>query len=303
MAKPKTNPNMLVGPEKKKLKEAGPKAVVAVEKDGINQRQSLTPNPTFNDRPAETIVRGKENTYIIMGRDRPRSETSGEGAKPVMNVGCIQIIAGLGGMTAAEVNQRGERVVMNPSPHLDSAKIYISQHATDIDSKEYFHLAKGNVGHLKGRSAIAIKADSVRLIGREGIKIVTSSDTRSGASGLNIGDNIQGVDIIAGNDDAGLQPMVKGDDLAHILDNLLELIKDTHNSAAFALELQTTQIAANVDPSGLAAAKLQFLLLQLPIQIMNLSCQQKNFAFHKMNYSSANPFAKYNFRSKYNHVN
>lgn len=303
MAEAKTTPEQPVGPQKKESRDGGPRSVAKNNETGVNHQKSLTPNPTFNDRPAETLIRGKENTYIIMGRDRPRSETSGEGAKPTTNVGCIQIIAGLGGMMAAEVNASGERIVMNPSPHLDAAKIYISQRATDIDSKEYFHLAKGKVGHISGRSAIAIKADSVRIIGREGIKIVTSSDTRSGASGLNIANNIQGIDLIAGNNDAGLQPMVKGDDLAKVLDNLLELIKDIHSSVSFALEVQTSQIGALTDPTGVSAAKLGFLLSQIPLEIANLSCQERNFAFHKMNYSSDNPFAKYNFRSKHNNVN
>lgn len=303
MSKGKTTPIQPVGPSTQEIRDAGPRAIAESGKTGCEHTPSLVPQPTYNDRPAENLIRGKENTFIIMGRDRPRSETSGEGAKPTTNVGCIQIIAGLGGMLAAEVNQLGERVTMNPNPHLDAAKIYITQRATDIDSKEYFHLAKGNVGHISGRSAIAIKADSVRIIGREGIKIVTSSDTRSGASGLNIANNIQGIDLIAGNNDAGLQPMVKGDDLAKVLDNLLELIKDIHSSVSFALEVQTSQIGALTDPTGASAAKLGFLLTQIPLEVSNLACQERNFAFHKMNYSSDNPFAKYNFRSKHNNVN
>ena len=303
MVKAKNIPDQRGGKKKKTLKEKGVKAIAAAGKTGVDQTESLTPNPTFNDRPAETILRGKENTFIIMGRDRPRSEASGEGAKPTTNVGCIQIVSGLGGMMAAEVDAAGERVAMNPNPHLDAAKIYISQRCHDIDSKEYFHLAKGKVGHLTNRSAIAIKADSVRVIGREGIKLVTSSDTRSGASGLNIAHNIQGIDLIAGNDDAGLQPMVKGDDLAKVLDNLLELIKDIHGSVSFALEVQTAAIGALADPTGIQQAKLSGMLSQMPLEISNLACQERNFAFHKMNYSSDNPFAKYNFRSKYNNVN
>jgi hypothetical protein len=303
MTEAKTNPDTRAGKKNEELKSQGAVAVANARKTGINNNQSLSPNPTLNDAPAETLIRGKENTFIIMGRDRPRSKTSGEGAKPTTHVGCIQIVAGLGGMMAAETDAAGERVVMNPNPHLDAAKIYITQRCTDIDSKEYFHLAKGRVGHLTGRSAIAIKADSVRVIGREGIKLVTSSDTRSGASGLNIAHNIQGIDLIAGNDDAGLQPMVKGDDLAKVLDNLLELIKDIHSSVSFALEIQTAQIGAFTDPTGASAAKLGLLLSQIPLEVSNLACQERNFAFHKMNYSSDNPFAKYNFRSKYNNVN
>ena len=131
----------------------------------------------------------------------------------------------------------------------------------------------------------------MRIIGREGIKLVTSSDTRNGASGLFIGDNIQGVDIIAGNDDSDLQPMVKGDDLAK------------SNGYSFQIEMNLATIGSLTDPTGASAAKLSSLLSRLPAEVSNLACQERNFAFHKMNYSEKNPFAKYNFRSKYNHVN
>jgi hypothetical protein len=120
---------------------------------------------------------------------------------------------------------------------------------------------------------------------------------------LFIGDNVQGVDIIAGNDDSDLQPMVKGDDLAKVLDSLLELIQDVHSSVSFQTEVQLATIGSFTDPTGASAAKLTSLMSRLPAEVSNLACQERNFAFHKMNYSDKNPFAKYNFRSKYNHVN
>ena len=205
-------------------------------------------------------------------------------------------------MMAREVDNRGEEVLSNKSTQLDAARIYISQRA-DIDSPEYFNLAEGKVGNLTNRSAIAIKADSVRIIGREGIKLVTSTDTYSGGAGQFIGDNIQGIDLIAGNNDSDLQPIVKGDDLAKILDDLLELVTHVQSSTSFTLELLTTLLAAFVDPTGAAAARLKTLFLRLPIEVVNLSIQEKNFVYHKLNYSNKNPLAKYNFRSKYNNVN
>ncbi len=297
------SPSGLVGSNKKQIAGGGPREVTERGMTGVNHQISLGPNPTINLLPAENYISGKENTIILMGRDRPGSETSGLGADPTTNVGCIQLIAGLSGIMAREVNEKNERVATNPSTELDSAKIYITQRAKDIDSKEYFNLARGNVGYLTNRSAIAIKADSGRIIGSEGIKIVKSTDTRSGASGQFIGDNIQGVDIIAGNDDSELQPMVKGDDLAKVLDSLLEIVQDIHSSVAFQLEFTLSSAAALTDPTGASAAKLGSLLTRMPMELSNLACQERNFAFHKMNYSEKNPFAKYNFRSKYNNVN
>ena len=263
----------------------------------------MEPIPRYNRASAEDVFSGtNSNTIIILGRDRPRSTADGKGASANSHVGCIDIIAGLSGILSREVDSEGRLVATNKSPELDSARIYISQRA-DIDSPEYFNLAQGNVGNLTNRSAIAIKADSVRIIGREGIKLVTSSDTRQGASSLFIGDNIQGVDIIAGNDDSDLQPMVKGDDLAKVLDNLLELIADVQNSTAFCVQFIASSIAATVDVSGTAADKLSSLISQAPQEVINLWLQDLNFIFHKLNYDAENPFAQNNFRSRYNHVN
>ncbi len=300
MAKADTRAKAFINAQKEARKSAGQ---ISPNNTGINHTLSNGPNPTFNIRESENVIQGKEGAIIILGRDRPGSETSGTGASADTNVSCIDIIAGLSGPLKREVDSKGDRVATNKSTELDSARIYITERAKDIDSKEYFNLARGNVGYLTNRSAIAVKADSVRIIGREGIKLVTSSDTRNGASGLFIGDNIQGVDIIAGNDDSDLQPMVKGDDLAKVLDSLLEIIQDIHSSVSFQIEMNLATIGSLTDPTGASAAKLSSLLSRLPAEVSNLACQERNFAFHKMNYSEKNPFAKYNFRSKYNHVN
>jgi hypothetical protein len=97
--------------------------------------------------------------------------------------------------------------------------------------------------------------------------------------------------------------MVKGDDLAETLDNLLELIADLHGTVAFTLELIATLAGSFIDPTGGSPAKLASMVSRLPIEVVNLSMQEMNFAFHELNYSDKNPFAKYNFRSKYNNVN
>jgi len=269
---------------------------------GFLQQEILEPVPHYNQAPSENVIRGKNNTIIIMGRDRPAGENSGKGKGAATHIGCIDIIAGMSGMLARETDSKGTKVLTNKNPSLDAARIYISQRA-DIDSPEYFNLAPGSVGNLSNRSAIAIKADSVRIIGREGIKLVTSGDNYSGAAGLFIGDNIQGVDIIAGNDDSDLQPMVKGDDLAQLLDNMLEIIVDVQSTAAYSLQIIAYTIASFVDPTGVAAKKLQSLLRSMPAEIVNLASQEINFVLHELNYSELNPFAQYNFRSKHNNVN
>ena len=159
MAKSDTVAKAFVNAGKEAKKAAGQ---VAPNSTGINQTPSLSANPTYNIKEAENVIQGKEGTIIIMGRDRPGSETSGTGATAATNVGCIDIIAGLSGPLKRETDSKGDRVATNKSTELDSARIYITERAKDIDSKEYFNLAKGNVGYLSNRSAIAVKADSVR---------------------------------------------------------------------------------------------------------------------------------------------
>jgi hypothetical protein len=132
---------------------------------------------------------------------------------------------------------------------------------------------------------------------------VTSTDTYNGSAGMFIGDNIQGVDIIAGNDDRDLQPMVKGDDLAKILDDTVKLIADAQSTAAFNMESICTIIFAMLTQNPYSFGTFSSIIGRLPLEISNLLTQEINFAFHKLNYSDKNPFAKYNFRSKYNNVN
>ena len=50
------------------------------------------------------------------------------------------------------------------------------------------------------RSGIALKADGVRLIGREGIKLVTGVDSINSQGGTI--EYAKGIDLIAGNDDS-----------------------------------------------------------------------------------------------------
>ena len=75
---------------------------------------------------------------------------------------------------------------------------------TDIDNN--FNLPGGSVGQSEAKSGIAIKADAVRIIGRDGRKLVTGTDTYD-SQGVRI--DIQQGDLIAGINDEHLQPLVK----------------------------------------------------------------------------------------------
>tara|TARA_R110000765_G_scaffold297183_1_gene392279 strand:+ start:461 stop:1168 length:708 start_codon:yes stop_codon:yes gene_type:complete len=235
-----------------------------------------------------------------MGRDRPRGIGSGYGGAGASHSGCIDIVAGMTGIMCRSTDANGEEVVTDKSPELDAARIYISQQ-TDID--ENFQLAAGVVGNLKARSGIAIKADGVRIIGREGIKLVTSSDNHD-ASGLWIGDVTSGIDLIAGNDDSGLQPLVKGTSLREGLLELNELIGEvTGILSSLMIGLLTQkgiQALGAIDPAT-KASSIPMATFVLPNLIAQ--CQAHTFELFKWNENYLEPWGDGYISSRYNHTN
>jgi len=152
----------------------------------------------------------KTNAQMVCTVDRPKSRFSGYSSDT--QAGCMDIVVGRLGYEARSVT-------VDPDFTKDAARIYISQ-KTDVDTN--FKLIEGGVGMAKARSAIAIKADGVRIIGREGIKIVTGTDKKNSQGG-DIR-SITGIDIIAGNKEAELEPMVKGEKLTDSLGKMADHI-------------------------------------------------------------------------------
>jgi hypothetical protein len=138
----------------------------------------------------------------------------------------------------------------------DAARIYISQKC-DID--HYFGLAAGikvpSPGHQQApRSAIAMQADGVRIIAREGIKLVTigahgygrNEPTHNSQGGLVKA--VQGIELIAGNgrDANGAplkqEPLIKGYQLCKAL---TELAEEVSTISGILAKFTTTQLSFN----------------------------------------------------------
>jgi hypothetical protein len=300
---------------KKAKDEAISKSQRAQELGGLFNRSILEAVPIYNATDAEGAkfadggIKGHHNTFIIMGRDRPKSPASGGGADPTTHCGCIDIIAGMSSVLARETVPNGpkpydkETVLTNKNPTLDAARIYVTQKAKNIDSKEYFNIAAGKVGMLPNRSAIVLKADSTRIMGREGVKIVTG-DVYNGGFGMNISHKIKGIDLIAGNNDADLQPLVKGESLKFVIDSQLELTKDLHTSVSVLYNLVVYFLLSMVDVSGYSSSRFNDAVQELPQEFINLWIQEMNFLIHELNYNKAkNPFAAHNFMSSHNTTN
>lgn len=131
--------------------------------------------PRFDKAPCEHVYRGSHNSEIILGRDRHESWASGAGGHGQLQSGMIDLVAGRGQLVMA-ANQKNsapnllegvEKV--GPMFHADAARVYITQKSEDID--RYFGLKPSRGPSPEMKSAIATKADHIRVIGREKIKI------------------------------------------------------------------------------------------------------------------------------------
>jgi len=161
---------------------------VAKHAKGIAGDALHEPIPNYIKASNETVYSGANNTWIVLGRDRPSSKLSGYGGRGHTQAGSIDIVVGRMGSKP----QSG--VFVDPNFEIDAARIYISQ-KTDVDKN--FKLANGRVGPAEAKSAIALKADGIRIIGREGIKLVTGTDPKNSQGGSI--DTTFGIDLIAGN--------------------------------------------------------------------------------------------------------
>tara|TARA_R100000152_G_C6779527_1_gene211232 strand:- start:497 stop:1477 length:981 start_codon:yes stop_codon:yes gene_type:complete len=234
---PKTNVECL----SEKMKEALSSMTEAdrMRYMGYGNRKKIEPIPNFIKAECETVFEGENNTFITLGRDRPSSLSSGYGGSADSHAGAIDIVVGRAAKDAKSHEctdeSKSEEIVQGlietgkvPQPLLqchndfksDAARIYISQ-KTNIDHN--FGICPGKQGSARPRSAIGIKADLVRIIGRENIKLVTRTDDTNSQKGKI--DVIGGIDLIAGNDDSDLQPLVKGNNLKELLGYMVDDIK------------------------------------------------------------------------------
>ena len=184
--------------------------------------------PKYLATSNEKVYR-KGNSHITLGQDRTHSKASGYGGKGNIRCSSIDIVAGLMGYQARQVTSDGSTALgANPNFKKDAARIYLSQKAA-VDDITYFDLPKGKVGNVTldaPRSTIALKADTIRVIARENIKLVTRTDVKNSQGGecTTTWQGNYGIDLIGMNDDADMQPMVKGSNLLACLNAIINNI-------------------------------------------------------------------------------
>ena len=270
---------------------------------GIFQDRILEAHPHYNAAPSEAITEGENNNFIILGRDRPRGLKSGYGGKGDTHSGKIDIVVGMQGINVKEEAEDGQRLYTDPDPILDAARIYISQ-KTDVDDN--FHLKDGKVGNLKTRSAIAIKADGVRVIGREGIKLVTGTD-KYNSQGVEIS-SVSGIDLIAGNIDSEVEPIPKGRKLAAALEDLAKMIENLNDIVAKLSTNQAKLIGNLITHTHIAGAPSVDFAINGPLRLIDyakvvaeLGIHKANCATHKINFYK--PSGTRYINSRYNNTN
>ena len=182
---------------------------------GVAGGRTTEPIPQLHRALCEREETNGTNAAIVIGKDRPGSILSGYGGRGDSGCGTIDIVAGRMSHSPQTVNDDGKNITIDPNFKIDASRIYISQ-KTDIDDN--FDLASGKVGRSSAKSGLAIKSDAVRVISRDGIKLITGTDLKD-SNGEDIY-SVSGIDLIAGNDDSGLQPITLGDNVNESLNKL-----------------------------------------------------------------------------------
>ena len=185
---------------------------------GLNQESVIEPEPFYDDTQNEHVIKGNNNTWIVLGRDRPASRASGYGASGATQAGSIDIVAGRGSSQEGGPTNN----ILAPNFFGDAARIHISQ-KTNIDRN--FGLEAGKIGSKEGTYGIGINA-----AGPGGEK---------NSLGFSLTEPAPGIELIAGNSTNPhshfspfkgdfeintLQPLVMGDNMVEGMKEMVDLI-------------------------------------------------------------------------------
>jgi hypothetical protein len=259
----------------------GKKATEALERANPGQRanvlgiggdKSLEPIPKFIQASSENVLTNGQNSWIVLGRDRPANLVSGHGGSGDTGAASIDLVVGRLSANPIAKTKDDEDIYVDPDFKRDAARIYLSQ-LTDIDKNfDLEKYARGS-GNLENRSGVGIKADGVRIVGREGVKIVSGGDPIN-SQNAKISELV-GIDLIVYGQDYLLQPLVKGENLMGCLASLSEevdklaavvkgmltaqtqlnkaFVKHFHQSPFFEMPTTTSIVAEIVGPRTLTA--------------------------------------------------
>jgi hypothetical protein len=214
---------------------------------GLNcgiREQPVTNRPQgIGEKVIPLAAERSNNALIVIGNDRVDELNTGYGGGGHTQCDMIDIVAGLGGpkpvqavgpCTTEDPPAGGSLYFTNPNFYVDAARVYISQ-KTDVD-KNFGIGSEENYFRTIGKSAIAIKADNVRLIGRESLILVTNTDAKNSQGGEIR--QFSGIHLMANNDDQDMQPIPKGENLQRAFLQLTEMVEELAGTLDSYIEYQ-----------------------------------------------------------------
>ena len=202
---------------------------------GLLDRPLPEPVPFFQKCASDKVLSGKNNTWIVFGRDRPGGLSTGYG--PGMGqtqAGAIDIVVGRMSPKPISFNSRGDKQwvgpLFEPVPYtydngstmmvMDAARIYVSQ-KTDLDENMGLN-PPPKTKPSRAVSGISMHADGIRIVSRKsGIRLVTGPANASNSKGGTSASESLGICLIAANKSNELQPLIKGDNLTLLLKEML----------------------------------------------------------------------------------
>ena len=223
------------------------------------------PVPTFiKARCEKVITQFKEgqgpnnNCFIVLGRDRPHNIVSGAGGLGMTSCGMIDLVVGRYALNSANEMKKtppgkaiGPEEKVNPNFITDAARVYITQKCLNIDQYFGFKNTKTSKGILEKTSAVAAKADHIRLIGRETVRIYCGGAQNVIGLGKDGETNTLGVELskpkielVAGNEN-NLEPAVLGNKLVKYLKRVEKQV-DELQSDIMTIALHLTALNATM---------------------------------------------------------
>jgi len=191
---------------------------------GLDGSKMLEPGPVYDKKQTEKVISSPTNAHIVLGKSQ---ESMFRGSN---RSGQIQLIAGLGATNHFLKLKKFIPTIATSSQ--DAATVLISQR-TNIDKE--WQISDGFVGKSGSRSAVGMKADNIRIVAREGIKISTLNPGVEPNSLFGKIKTSRGIDLLAGISDGTfkeggkrynyLQPIVKGDNLEAFLESLIKEVQ------------------------------------------------------------------------------
>ena len=229
--------------------------------DGMFCTALNEPQGNFIQAQCEKVISGKNSNYIVLGRDRNSHLASGAGGAGLTKASAIDLVAG---RMSSFINKNDELLttqnLIGPNFAADAARVYITQKSLNID--DYFALPKSDRGQSpKMKSAVALKADQVRLISREKMVLYCGKGMFEGFSPMDgelnsLGNKISlppRIEFLTG-DPEKLHPLVLGNNLKKYLiqnnKNISDLINQVMkiNTQLATINMGLTILSAGAPP-------------------------------------------------------